>query len=98
MRTTAEECKMVGEFIANKLKRFVSDQKKVKVVLPKGGVSLLATPGAPYADAEADEATFEAIRKGLKGTGIEVVERGEAINDEIFAKDIANMLAAMLPD
>ena len=98
MRTTAEECKMVGEFIANKLKRFASDQKKVKVVLPKGGVSLLSTPGAPYADAEADEATFEAIRKGLKGTGIEVVERGEAINDEIFAKDIANMLAAMLPD
>ena len=87
---------MVGEFIADRLKRFTLDQSKVKVVLPKGGVSLIATPGAPYADAEADEATFEAIRKSLRGTEIEVIERGEAINDETFASEIANMLAAML--
>ncbi|RYP83216.1 hypothetical protein DL769_001412 [Monosporascus sp. CRB-8-3] len=97
MRTTAEECKMVGDFIAEKLRRFALDQKKVKVVLPKGGVSMIATPGAPFAAAEADRATFEAIVSGLQGTDIEVIERNEAINEEDFAQGIANTLAAMLP-
>ncbi|RYP63478.1 hypothetical protein DL771_009271 [Monosporascus sp. 5C6A] len=96
MRTTAEECKMVGDFIAEKLRRFALDQKKVKVVLPKGGVSMIATPGAPFAAAEADQATFEAIVSGLQGTDIEVIERNEAINEEDFAQGIANTLAAML--
>lgn len=96
MRTTAEECKLVGEFIADKLKQFARDQKKVKVILPKGGVSIIATPGAPYADAEADETAFEAIRTGLEGTNIEVIERSEAINDENFAKETVNILAAIL--
>ncbi|RYP17102.1 hypothetical protein DL765_004721 [Monosporascus sp. GIB2] len=96
MRTTAEECKMVGDFIAEKLRRFALDQKKIKVVLPKGGVSMIATPGAPFAAAEADQATFEAIVSGLRGTDIEVIERNEAINEEEFAQGIANTLAAML--
>ncbi|KAK7743405.1 hypothetical protein SLS62_010598 [Diatrype stigma] len=96
MRTTAEECKSVGEFIADKLRRFARDQEKIKVLLPKGGVSIIATPGAPFADAEADEAAFEAIRTGLRGTGIEVIERREAINDENFAKEATNTLAAIL--
>ncbi len=96
MRTTAAECKMIGEFIAGKLKQFAQDERKIKVVLPKGGVSMIATPGAPFADAEADEATFEAIKGGLQGTDIEVIERSEAINDEIFAKEVVNILATML--
>ncbi|RYO82574.1 hypothetical protein DL766_000212 [Monosporascus sp. MC13-8B] len=96
MRTTAEECEMVGDFIAKKLRRFALDQKRVKVVLPKGGVSMIATPGAPFAAAEADRATFEAIVSGLQGTDIEVIERNEAINEEEFAQGIANTLAAML--
>ncbi|RYP04707.1 hypothetical protein DL764_004257 [Monosporascus ibericus] len=96
MRTTIEECKIVGDFIAEKLRRFALDQKKVKVVLPKGGVSMIATPGAPFAAAEADQATFEAIVSGLQGTDIEVIEKNEAINEEGFAQGIANTLAAML--
>ncbi|RYP47792.1 hypothetical protein DL768_006201 [Monosporascus sp. mg162] len=93
---TDKECKMVGDFIAEKLRRFPLDQKKVKVVLPKGGVSMIATPGAPFAAAEADQATFEAIVSGLQGTDIEVIERNDAINEEDFAQGIANTLGAML--
>lgn len=96
MRTTADECRKIGEFIADKLTHFSRDKKKIKVILPKGGVSLIATPGAPFANAEADAATFEAIRKGLQGTGIEVFERDEAINDESFAREAAIVLASML--
>jgi len=40
----------------------------------------------------ADAELFETVRKGLEGSGIEVVEDERAINDEGFARDIAEAL------
>ncbi|KAJ1325057.1 Tm-1-like ATP-binding domain-containing protein [Microdochium nivale] len=96
MRTTPEECRAVGSWIAGKLKGYAKDPSKVKVVLPTGGVSLIATLGGPFADDKADEALFDAIRQGLVDTDIEVVERPEAINSDAFAECVVSLLTKML--
>lgn len=96
MRASVEECRAVGEFIVEKIKRFASDESMVEVVLPKGGVSMIAVPGAAFADQEADEALFAAIERGLEGTGVSVTVDERAINDETFAIDLAERLARKL--
>lgn len=96
MRTTPDECKAIGEFIADKLRRFAAEPSKIRVVLPLGGVSVIATPGAPFADPEADTAIFDAVTRGLEGSGIRVERRDEAINDEAFATHAADVLAEMM--
>lgn len=92
MRSSPEECQRIGEFVANKLKNFSANRNMVEVWLPKGGVSMLSTPGGPFEDRDADSKLFEAIKDGLRETGIRVVEDSRAINDEDFAKDIAHAL------
>ncbi|KAF3042609.1 hypothetical protein E8E11_007964 [Didymella keratinophila] len=96
MRTSAEEAAQVGDFIASQLKTHSKDPTAVEVWLPKGGISMIARPGGPFADEEADGRLFEAIRKGLKDSGIRIVEDTRAVNDEGFALDIAEALAAKL--
>lgn len=96
MRTSPEECHAVGRFIVEKVTTAASNKDNVQIVIPQGGVSIIATPGAPFHDAEADEAIFSAIRNGLHGTGITVVEDNRAINDEGFAENIAKRLAALM--
>ncbi|KAF1955956.1 hypothetical protein CC80DRAFT_82594 [Byssothecium circinans] len=93
MRTSKEEAVEVGRFIATKLKSHTIDQSLVEVWLPAGGISMISTPDGPFADPEADVAMFEAIKNGLSGTGIKIVEDGRAVNDEGFALDIAEALA-----
>ena len=92
MRTSPAEACEVGNFIAEKLRTFAKEPEMVEVWLPMGGVSGLSTPGAPFEDKEADKAMFDAVRGGLIGCGISVVEREDAVNDEGFAKAIAEAL------
>jgi len=96
MRTSPEECKSIGEFIVEKVKKYAKEPSKVQVVLPKGGVSIIATPGAPFHDAEADNALFEAIESGLKVSGVLVSNDERAINDEGFAVDVAQRMAELM--
>ena len=96
MRTSPEECKAIGNFIVDKIKNYTKDKQRVQVVLPLGGVSIISTPGAPFYDAQADEALFSTIRNGLQGTGVAVIEDDRDINNEGFAVDIAKRLVAML--
>lgn len=95
MRSSKDESKQVGDFIVKKVK-MAKNPKAVQVWLPLGGVSMIATPGEPFADAEADETLFEAIRTGLKGTEIKVVEDQRDVNDQGFAEDIADALAGLM--
>jgi uncharacterized protein (UPF0261 family) len=92
MRTTKEECKKIGEFIAKKIKIFAKDPEKVEVWLPRGGVSVIAKAGEVFEDEEADAFLAETIKEGLRGTHIRVVEDKRDINDESFAIDIAESL------
>lgn len=96
MRTNVGESTKIGEFIVEKVKTFAKDRSKVQVVMPLGGVSIIATPGAPFHDAEADEALFSAVREGLKDSGVVVVEDERAVNDEEFAVDLAKRTVALM--
>ncbi|KAH0289936.1 hypothetical protein M436DRAFT_41785 [Aureobasidium namibiae CBS 147.97] len=92
MRTTKDECRAVGELIADKIKRFAADLKKVQITLPKGGVSMIATPGGVFEDRDADDALIETLASRLQDSGITIVHDERDINDEGFAVDIANQL------
>jgi len=96
MRTSKEEAQQVGDFIVEKLRRCTKDPNNVQVWLPTGGISMIAVPGGPFADAEADAILFRVIKDGLTGSGIEVVEDKRAINDAGFAQDIAEALVAKM--
>jgi len=96
MRTTKEECKMVGEFLAKKVKGFAKEPENVQIWVPRGGVSIIATPGQVFADEEADTALAETVKEGLQGTGAKVVEDARDINDPRFAVDLAKSLMKLI--
>ncbi|KAF2717039.1 hypothetical protein K431DRAFT_288911 [Polychaeton citri CBS 116435] len=93
MRTSEDEAKAVGEFIVGKIQDAAKNTAKVEVVLPLGGISMIAAPGGPFEDKAADVAMFDAIRGGLPRLNVALVEDERAINDEGFAVDIAERLA-----
>jgi uncharacterized protein (UPF0261 family) len=95
VRTSPEDCNKIGEFIASKLKQ-TKKPDVTELWIPKGGVSMIAVPGKPFADKKADEALFEAVRQGLEGSGVTIVEDERHVNDGSFAKDIAEALVAKL--
>lgn len=96
MRTSKDEAQQVGDFIVQKLKRFAKVPKNVEVWLPTGGISMIAIPGGPFADAEADAVLFQVIKDGLAGSDIRIVEDKRAINEEGFAHDIAEAFVAKM--
>jgi uncharacterized protein (UPF0261 family) len=96
MRTNPEESRAIGQFIVDKLKTYTKDKSKVQVMLPLGGVSIIATPGSPFHDADSDEALFSTIKGGLEGSGVSLIEDERAINDEGFATDAAKRLVEMM--
>lgn len=71
MRTSSDECRQVGEFIVDKVTRFAQEQEKVEVWIPRGGVSLLATPGSPFEDVAADSILADSILADTVRSGLE---------------------------
>ncbi len=63
MRTTVEECRAIGEFIARKLNAMTGP---VRFVIPEGGVSALDAPGKAFWDPAADKALFAAIESAFR--------------------------------
>jgi uncharacterized protein (UPF0261 family) len=96
MRTTPDECKRIGRFMAEKLKAHVAHPERVRVILPAAGISMLDTPGQPFHDREADEALFSTLENELEGTGIGVLRDSREINDPEFAISVADSLADLL--
>nr|WP_079977467.1 Tm-1-like ATP-binding domain-containing protein [Halococcus sediminicola] len=88
MRTIPEECAELGQIIAKKLNEATGP---TALVLPLGGVSMLAVEGEDFHDPEADEALFDALRESLDER-IELLELETNINDEEFAQTIAEKL------
>ncbi len=94
MRTTAEECAVIGARMAEILGR---SRGPVVLMLPVGGVSALDVPGGPFHDPAADQALFDAIRGGLAGRStVELIERPEPINDPAFADEAARALQRII--
>ena len=65
MRTTVDENKQFGAFIASKLNEC---EGPVRFLLPEGGVSLLDASGQAFFDPEADEALFATIEAEVNQT------------------------------
>lgn len=84
MRTTAAECRAIGEFIARKLNAM---QGPVRFLIPEGGVSAIDKPGQPFHDPEADRALFTAIEANFRaGADRKLLRLPLHINDEAFAQ------------
>jgi uncharacterized protein (UPF0261 family) len=83
MRTTPEENRAIGRFIAERLNRM---EGPVRFLLPLGGVSAIDVPGMPFHDPAADAALFDTIRGGfLPAPNRRLIEVAAAINDRAFA-------------
>lgn len=84
MRTTPEENRAMGEWIARKLNACAGP---VRFLLPEGGVSALDVPGQPFHDPEADAALFEALERSfVTSPGRRLVRLPHHVNDPAFAE------------
>ncbi len=83
MRTTADECRAIGTFIATKLNAM---QGPVRFLIPEGGVSAIDRPGQPFHDPEADRVLFTTIEQLFRAGSNRKLQRLPLhINDEAFA-------------
>jgi uncharacterized protein (UPF0261 family)/ABC-type branched-subunit amino acid transport system ATPase component len=83
MRTTEEENRRIGEFIAKKLNAMIGP---VRFLIPEGGVSAIDKPGQPFHDPQADQVLFTTIEAHFRPTSDKRLLRlPHHINDEAFA-------------
>jgi uncharacterized protein (UPF0261 family) len=93
MRTTPEECAELGRRIAGKL---AAATGPTSLFVPLGGVSMIDAEGQPFHDPEADAALFDALREGLAGSSVELIELEHNVNDDQFADAMVDKLDAYL--
>jgi uncharacterized protein (UPF0261 family) len=83
MRTTKDECREIGRFIARKLN---AANGPVRFLLPELGVSALDADGQPFHDPEVDGVLFETLEREVVQTDDRKLVRVNAnINDTAFA-------------
>jgi len=83
MRTTADECRRIGEWIGAKMARC---DGPVRFLIPEKGVSALDIEGGSFFDPQADAALFEAIERTGDWRGDrKLVRLPLHINDPQFA-------------
>ncbi|MEO8159698.1 MAG: Tm-1-like ATP-binding domain-containing protein, partial [Betaproteobacteria bacterium] len=83
MRTTAEECRQIGRWIADKLNACAGP---VRLLIPEKGVSALDAPGQAFHDPQADAALFGALEESLQQTASRrLVRLPLHINDPEFS-------------
>ncbi len=83
MRTTPDECRAIGEFIATKLNAM---RGPLRFLIPEGGVSAIDRQGQPFHDPEADRVLFDSIAQHFRpGTDRKLIRLPHHINDEAFA-------------
>lgn len=84
MRTTADECRQIGEWIGERLSQC---EGPVRFLIPEKGVSALDIDGGPFRNPEADEALFQAIERTIRPNATRRIERLPLhINDPAFAE------------
>lgn len=83
MRTTVDENRAIGEFIARKLNAMTGP---VRFLIPEGGVSAIDKAGQPFHDPEADRVLFATIESNFRpGVDRKLQRLPLHINDEAFA-------------
>ncbi|MBC6405044.1 MAG: ABC transporter permease [Rhodospirillales bacterium] len=94
MRTTADENRRMGTWIAERLNRMTGP---VRFLLPRGGVSALDAPGQAFDDPTARSALFDAIRQTFDpAPNRQLVEIDSHINDPGFAAAALAAFAAIV--
>lgn len=93
MRTTPDEMAELGRWIACKL---AASNGPVRLHIPLRGLSGIDVEGGPFRDEGADERLFGALREGLAGSDVVVVEKDQAINDPGFGRDMAEALDELI--
>jgi uncharacterized protein (UPF0261 family) len=88
MRTTKEENAQLGRIMAEKLNKA---KGPTTVLIPKQGVSAIDKEGQPFYDAEADAAFIENLKANLS-ENVTLIEMDNHINDDAFARKLANVL------
>ncbi|KAI0184224.1 hypothetical protein EV127DRAFT_505409 [Xylaria flabelliformis] len=96
VRTTPEECQELGKRVASRLRDNCTSPSVTEVWLPLKGISAIAVEGQAFYDKKADDALFDAIRRGLDGSGIVVKEVDTDINDPTWAENIAHRLVELV--
>lgn len=96
MRTTKDENKQVGDWIASKLTTHATNPASIRMLLPEGGISMIDAPNQPFHDPDADKALFDSIEEGLEGSQIEIERHPLHINDEIFAGHVASAILEVM--
>jgi uncharacterized protein (UPF0261 family) len=88
MRTTTDENRAIGVFIAGKLNAM---KGPVRFLIPEGGVSAIDKPGQPFHDPSADEVLFSTIEKNFIPTeSHKIIRLPHHINDEAFAEALVS--------
>ncbi|MBB2974207.1 Tm-1-like ATP-binding domain-containing protein [Mesorhizobium sp. RMAD-H1] len=83
MRTTPDECRILGEWIGHKLN---TCEGEVRLLIPEKGVSALDIEGGAFFDPEADAALFLALETTIRQTARRRIMRLPShINDPAFA-------------
>ena len=90
MRTTADECRQLGEIVAKKANAY---QAGTAIMIPRKAISVISAAGQPYHDAAADEALFSALKANAT---VPVQEFDLAINDKEFAQACAYKLIELI--
>ena len=95
MRTTADECREIGTWIAQKLN---ACEGPVRFLIPEKGVSALDAPGQAFHDPEADAALFGALETTLRQTSARRLLRLPFhINDPQFSAALVENFRAIIP-
>lgn len=88
MRTTADECRQMGEFIGKKLNAI---KGPVRFLIPEKGFSAIDQAGYPFFDPQADQAFISALQASFKATAKhKLVRLPLHINDEAFAQALVH--------
>ena len=90
MRTTADECRQLGEIVAKKANAY---QAGTAIMIPRKAISVISAAGQPFHDAAADEALFSALKANAT---VPVQEFDLAINDKEFAQACAYKLIELI--
>ncbi len=94
MRTTVEENKNIGEWLAGKLNQMKGE---VRFLLPLKGVSSLDSEDHPFHNPEADEALFDALQKKVIQTDKrKLIKLNHNINDPEFSMELVKQFKAII--
>jgi uncharacterized protein (UPF0261 family) len=95
MRTSAEEMRQIGTWIARKLN---ASPGPVRWLLPLGGVSAIDAPGQVFHDPQADRALFAAVEAAFTTSAAHrLIRLPLHINDPAFAQAVVSHAREIIP-